>query len=513
MLCILMWIISLFLTEGVLTYAIDDAYIHLAHARNLAETGVWGIRPHEYAFCSSSPLWTCLLAILFKISGFHESIPGILSLFSCLGCAFVIALIFAKVQCGSRVSLFLGAFTLVAIPISTAAILGMEHATHVFLVLLLVRLWLIDDLSIWKWGVISFLAVGIRYESLFVIVPLCLLACCLRRCRQAISLAVGSFLPVLIYGVYAVAHGGCFLPNSLMVKAVLPHAKNFLGLLFDTFLCVNVKNPLVYFSGLMMFVVALCPPIQVRLRTLAVVFCVAIFGHLVFARTGWPYNVNRYEMYLLASTFVIVGLTIVEVSTSKRFHSSGNGHLFRMVDFYLCLIYLVSSTAMGVVNGVAALNASRETYEGPMTAARIFATLPKEMQGAIYLNDLGLIAERTRVPVVDVCGLGEQDSFEMLLRTSRSMKDQAAVLQKRQVRYAAVFNCFHWTTQVLLNEFSLKPVAVLSSPARGVWVGCPVSLYAFRVEDEKRLADHVAHLPFRLPKNVRIIIRSDLEND
>ena len=184
-----------------------------------------------------------------------------------------------------------------------------------------------------------------------------------------------------------------------------------------------------------------------------------------------------------------------------------------MVEFSLCLIYLLASTVMGGINSVVALNAPRETYEGPMTAARIFATLPKESQGAIYLNDLGLIAERTRVPVIDVCGLGEQDSFEMLLRTSRSMKDQTAVLQKRQVRYAAVFNCFHWTTQVLTNEFSLKPVAVLSSPARGVWVGCPISLYAFRAEDEKRLADHVAHLPFRLPKTVNITIRSDLESD
>ena len=425
----------------------------------------------------------------------------------------MLSLIFAKAQGGSKANLFLGAFALIAIPVSTAAILGMEHATHLFLVLLLVRLWLIDDLSIWKWGVISFLAVGIRYESLFVIVPLCMLAFCLRRCRQAVSLAVGASLPVLVYGVYAVEHGGSFLPNSLMVKAVLPHANDFLGTLFDAFLCVNVKNPLVYFSGLMMFVVALCPSIQTRLRVLVVVFCVAIFGHLVFARTGWLYNVNRYEIYLLVSTFVIVGLSMVEILTFDSIHPSGKGHLLRMVEFSLCLIYLVVSTVMGVVNGVAALNAPRETYEVPMTAAQIFATLPKELQGAIYLNDLGLIAERTRVPVIDVCGLGEQDSFEMLLRTSRSMKDQAAVLQKRQVRYAVVFNCFHWTTQVLTNEFSLKPVAVLSSPARGVWVGCPVSLYAFRAEDEKRLADHVAHLPFRLPKNVNITIRSDLESD
>lgn len=512
-LCTLAWVSSLYLTEGVPTYAIDDAYIHLAHARNLAETGVWGIRPNEYAFCSSSPLWTCVLAVLFKILGFHECIPGVLCFLSCLGCAFVIAFIFQKSKCGAIASLLLGLSALIAIPVSTSVVLGMEHATHVLLVLMLVHLWLTDELSVWKWGLIAFLAVGVRYESLFVIVPLCMVAFCLRRCRQAFSLAVGAALPVFIYGVYAVVQGGHFLPNSLVVKAVLPHAKNFLGTLTDAFLCVNVKNPLVYFSGLMMFFVSLCPSRQLRLRALAMAFGVAIFGHLVFARTGWPYNVNRYEMYLLAGTFVIVGLSMVDALIGDRLHSSGKGRLLRLIEFSICLIYLVASVAKGGLNGVQVLNASRETYEVPMTAARIFATLPEESQGAIYLNDLGLIAERTRVPVIDVCGLGEQDSFEMLMRTSRSLKDQAAVLKKRQARYAAVFNCFHWTIQVLSHEFLLKPVATLCSPARGVWVGCPISLYAFRAEDEKLLAQHVKHLPFRLPKNVTIIIRSDLKDD
>ena len=53
-LCGLAFAISLKITDGYLVYAIDDCYIHLALARNLSETGVWGIRPNEYAFASSS---------------------------------------------------------------------------------------------------------------------------------------------------------------------------------------------------------------------------------------------------------------------------------------------------------------------------------------------------------------------------------------------------------------------------------------------------------------------------
>ena len=59
---ILLWL-SLARTGGMFVYAQDDPYIHLALARTLADHGVWGIRPTEFASASSSPLWTLLLAV------------------------------------------------------------------------------------------------------------------------------------------------------------------------------------------------------------------------------------------------------------------------------------------------------------------------------------------------------------------------------------------------------------------------------------------------------------------
>ena len=46
---------------GALVYWIEDAYIHLAMARNLALHGVFGATPHEFTTSSSSPLWVLLL--------------------------------------------------------------------------------------------------------------------------------------------------------------------------------------------------------------------------------------------------------------------------------------------------------------------------------------------------------------------------------------------------------------------------------------------------------------------
>ncbi len=53
--------------DGVWTYALDDAYIHLAIAHNLGWHGVWGVSNTSFASSSSSPLWTVLLAGVLRL--------------------------------------------------------------------------------------------------------------------------------------------------------------------------------------------------------------------------------------------------------------------------------------------------------------------------------------------------------------------------------------------------------------------------------------------------------------
>ena len=66
-------------TQGVFIYPIDDTYIHLTIARNLAEYGNWGINPGEFNSASSSILYTLLLAAFLKIFPGAQLLPLIIN--------------------------------------------------------------------------------------------------------------------------------------------------------------------------------------------------------------------------------------------------------------------------------------------------------------------------------------------------------------------------------------------------------------------------------------------------
>src|SRR5205807_1331441 len=112
---------------GVFVYALDDAYIHLAVARSVAESGTWGLRAGEFASASSSPLWTVTLAGLIRLFGAQPLLPLILNL-----CLSVVAVVLAAGLLrdfgagGRRLFVCLLVFAL-ATPLPALVAGGMEH--------------------------------------------------------------------------------------------------------------------------------------------------------------------------------------------------------------------------------------------------------------------------------------------------------------------------------------------------------------------------------------------------
>ena len=86
--CAVLLVADLSVTDGTFTYVLDDAYIHLSLAENVAQ-GHYGLNPDEPASPSSSVLWPLVLAPFAGAEGF-DRIPLVLNLICCV--LFLIAL-------------------------------------------------------------------------------------------------------------------------------------------------------------------------------------------------------------------------------------------------------------------------------------------------------------------------------------------------------------------------------------------------------------------------------------
>src|SRR5437016_5791915 len=65
-------VISVHQNNGRMVYALDDAYIHMAMAKNFAQHGIWGVTSHGFSSSSSSLLWTSLLALCYFVFGVQD---------------------------------------------------------------------------------------------------------------------------------------------------------------------------------------------------------------------------------------------------------------------------------------------------------------------------------------------------------------------------------------------------------------------------------------------------------
>src|SRR3974390_3810827 len=71
---------SIRLTSPAPAYPLDDTYIGMAMARNLAFHGVWGVTRYAFSSSGSSPLFVLLLAACYRITGVNEWWPLVLSI-------------------------------------------------------------------------------------------------------------------------------------------------------------------------------------------------------------------------------------------------------------------------------------------------------------------------------------------------------------------------------------------------------------------------------------------------
>ncbi len=193
----LAWLVAASLREtgGRLVFTIDDAYIHMAVARNFVENGVWGVTAESFTSAVSSIGWPLLLAFAYAVGGVGETAPLILNAFFALGVIVIADLIGRRMEAGAVFRFLLLSVLVLATPLAPIALLGMEHTFQIFTGLLLIAVVLPGGAKRPSRGALAAAAALTtlsRYEGLFLLAPLILLFLVRRRLADALVLGIAG---------------------------------------------------------------------------------------------------------------------------------------------------------------------------------------------------------------------------------------------------------------------------------------------------------------------------------
>jgi hypothetical protein len=417
-------------SAGHLVYALDDAYIHMAMARNLAEHGVFGVTRYGFTSSSSSPLWTLLLAGLFALLGPRPWLPLALNV---LFAASVLAAADRVLQDhgvrprSRRLALVA---VVVLTPLPPLVLVGQEHLLHATLTLAFAaRLtWAPPRAALL---LLAPALTAARYEGLFLVLIGCLLLAARRRFAFALALGVVSLLPPAVYGLVSLAHGWYALPNPILLKGALGEGLTGWRLLaLVPFL--GGWGELVRTPHLLAIAVLAGVTLLARWRspssregTLLIVFIGTAILHLQYARTGWFY---RYEAYLVALGIVV---------TAVALDGLGDGVRPRWLPAALVSAAALVCAVRGVRAHVDTPGAVGNIYEQQIQMGRF---LGRYYRGAsVAANDIGAIDWLADLRVLDLWGLASRDVAGAKLTGRYTTAGIAQLARSRGVRVAVIY--------------------------------------------------------------------------
>lgn len=438
-------------TADHFTYALDDAYIHMALAKNLALHGVFGATPYEFTSSSSSPLWTLLLALSYKAFGVHVSTSLVLTIIASIG----------LLMCADFVMRRLGASILLRVigllwicgvtPLMAIIFGGMEHPLQILIdvAFLYVAARLISRAEI-AWDrltytglVLAMATTAVRYEGALLIAAAAILLAVRKRWSVSVAIAGAGVLPIVAYGVVSLANGGFFLPNSVLVKS----ADNLLSRLltspaeFVSALTQQIQGQtalyLLLFACIVLLTIERSSGMsRWGLRYVFPLMAVGVSGvHLLFGQTGWFYRYEDYMLVLLA-----IGVIAQLAALAGRVQAPRGASLAAIT---LAGLLLLGSVVMGVNRGwnawVATPRATENVYEQMYQTAHFLKAHPE--YESVAIGDLGAVAfYNDDLRILDLEGLAENgEPLATIGRERSTAKDIARRAQEDGCQIAIVF--------------------------------------------------------------------------
>lgn len=424
-LCMVYLFLMLSGTENYFTYILDDAYIHLAIAKNFALHGVWGVTQYSFSSTSSSPVFTVILSSLISIFGDHELIPlwfnGVMACFM----IYFLNRYYSGYFNETRSIVAATFFTLLFTSIPMLVFSGMEHVLQAIVTvvnILCFERWKSSeykDKCYSSWFYISLALLGlIRFDSMFYFLALILVFVLLRKFRYAVGVLFFGFIPILIFGYFTHQETGYFFPNSVIIKGIRfdlsgNYFMQIAGLLYHKIL----DNRNFYFAGLLPLLfsaILIAKDIKKGLgfqqilnrNLLLIVWCITLLLHGVFSKFTKMY---RYEVYILTGFAMAVIPRLRSVYIHRNYVLKQN----RGISILICFSFVLLMVKLGLTTYLTVVG-SRNVYEQQIQSARF---LKKYYQDAkVVANDIGAICYFTDIHLLDFEGLGSKEVVPFRMR-------------------------------------------------------------------------------------------------
>jgi hypothetical protein len=469
LLCVALFLTDLRESGNSLIYPLDDAYIHMSLAKNLALHGVFGVTADGFTACSSSPLWVFLISVAYSLVGVHTWPP--------LAYGFVFGLILivaaSEILLRSGSSRFNTIFSVTAlclvIPLPVLVLSGMEHVTHILLSVLLMfwAAWFIAEPRVPAWvrfalPITIAASVMIRFETLFLVGAIVLLLLLRRRFLPAGIFLGAALAPIAILGLYSVSKGWFWLPTSLLLKGRMPQFLSVTSVVHSV--GYAALSQLLRTPHLMIPVVALVA-IYLWRRTRGaspwdrgqVMICltlITILAHLQYTRSEFNL-LGRYEGYLLGMAILSIGcadLSVVFRNLRAAFKEKSN--IIEVLPVSLAVILvLVPLFHHGLQTAIQFPAGRRSLYRQQYQMARFLAAYYNT--SSVAANDIGAVNYFTRIRCLDLYGLANKEVCRLKRagRYDAHAIDQLAMSQNTKI--AIVYDS--WFQNRILPDGSWGP--------------------------------------------------------
>ena len=414
-------IVVLLRNSGHFVYGLDDVYIHMTIARNLALHGVWGVTPQHFSPASSGPLWTLLIAASYLLFGVNQYVPLILNLIvatAFVGCTY---LLLARTNL-TPLATFVTLLALVLVtPLPGLILTGEEHVLQAMLTVLFLdrageRLCQPDASrrSTIFILVLAALVGFVRYEGLFLIGTAAGLFVIAGEILTGIALAVAGSIPAIAMGLISIAKGGFFLPSSVLIKSGSGNglARFLTNWELNIYAGPDVAVLAIVAAGALLIALTSLPREKWKNPTVlkTLLLLAMISAHLIFALVQF----FRYDAYLVSASIYVFALNWA-ASWSSRTES----RFWSLFPLRLAGAVFISLAAMvGILRGiwifVRTPTASHNIYSQQYQVAHVIKSCYDGQ--SVALNDIGAVSYFADIKLLDLGGLANVEVARAIIQ-------------------------------------------------------------------------------------------------